>query len=286
MAARDFPRSPRLLVSVRSVRESVDAFAGGADIVDLKEPRNGSLGAVSSEVAQDVCDVLASSALETRRGNVPPLSLAMGELSQWNPSRQKKSPEFPSQLLERFTYAKIGLAGCDKLDWQPRWMEWSAALPENVNPVLVIYADWRLASAPSVSEVLHFATKRYSQSKILCKSAAGAAAITSNYRRLGGILLDTWRKGAGRLFDVMTEAETSRLIKSIRSLGVWAAVAGSLDSEAIAQAAFMNPDVVAVRGAVCGGVRTDAVQRELVNRLRRQLDSLDPIATPSRIGGK
>ena len=37
----------QLLVSVRSASEVEPALAGGADIIDAKEPANGSLGAVS-----------------------------------------------------------------------------------------------------------------------------------------------------------------------------------------------------------------------------------------------
>src|SRR4051812_47948913 len=39
-----------LLVSVRSAKEVEAALAGGADIIDAKEPSRGSLGAVSPKV--------------------------------------------------------------------------------------------------------------------------------------------------------------------------------------------------------------------------------------------
>ncbi|MFM7835691.1 MAG: (5-formylfuran-3-yl)methyl phosphate synthase, partial [Planctomycetaceae bacterium] len=38
----------RLLVSVRSADEAVVAATGGADIIDIKEPRHGSLGRPSA----------------------------------------------------------------------------------------------------------------------------------------------------------------------------------------------------------------------------------------------
>jgi len=40
----------RLLVSVRDASEARAALAGGAGIIDAKEPLNGPLGAVSSDV--------------------------------------------------------------------------------------------------------------------------------------------------------------------------------------------------------------------------------------------
>ena len=44
----------RLLVSVRSAAEVGAAVAGGADIVDAKEPATGSLGAVSRRVLREI----------------------------------------------------------------------------------------------------------------------------------------------------------------------------------------------------------------------------------------
>ena len=36
---------PGLLVSVRSADEAIAALAGGADVIDVKEPNRGALGA-------------------------------------------------------------------------------------------------------------------------------------------------------------------------------------------------------------------------------------------------
>ncbi|MFQ5843721.1 MAG: (5-formylfuran-3-yl)methyl phosphate synthase, partial [Planctomycetota bacterium] len=36
---------PLLLASVRSIQEAILALSGGADVLDVKEPREGSLGA-------------------------------------------------------------------------------------------------------------------------------------------------------------------------------------------------------------------------------------------------
>ena len=45
---------PRLLVSVRDADEAEEALAGGADWIDLKEPLDGPLGAVSTARAREV----------------------------------------------------------------------------------------------------------------------------------------------------------------------------------------------------------------------------------------
>jgi uncharacterized protein (UPF0264 family) len=51
--------TPRLLVSVRDAAEAVEALAGGADWIDLKEPQRGPLGAVDAVTARDVVHVVA-----------------------------------------------------------------------------------------------------------------------------------------------------------------------------------------------------------------------------------
>jgi len=63
----------RLLVSVRNASEAGSALAGGADIIDAKEPLNGPLGAVSSDVLHRIASTV---------GNAAPVSAALGEISE------------------------------------------------------------------------------------------------------------------------------------------------------------------------------------------------------------
>ena len=60
-----------LLVSVRSAAEARIALEAGADLIDVKEPRRGALGAADPAVWKDVCRAVA--------GRVP-VSVALGEL--------------------------------------------------------------------------------------------------------------------------------------------------------------------------------------------------------------
>ena len=61
----------RLLVSVRNAIEAEAALAGGADIIDAKEPLNGALGPVAKEVIQSIAEKVAGSA---------PVSVALGDV--------------------------------------------------------------------------------------------------------------------------------------------------------------------------------------------------------------
>src|SRR5689334_19855735 len=60
----------RLLVSVRSGDEVAAAVAGGAEIVDAKEPARGALGAVGPDELREISRVLPAAC---------PLSVALGD---------------------------------------------------------------------------------------------------------------------------------------------------------------------------------------------------------------
>ena len=63
----------RLLVSVRNAAEAAAALAGGADIVDAKEPLNGALGPVGHGMLASITATIGGSA---------PVSAALGEFAR------------------------------------------------------------------------------------------------------------------------------------------------------------------------------------------------------------
>ena len=83
---------PKLLVSVRSAEEARAALAGGADLIDVKEPARGPLGRADPWVISGV--------LAAVNGRVP-VSAALGE---WSDGHDWEVPD-------GLTYAKWGLAG-------------------------------------------------------------------------------------------------------------------------------------------------------------------------------
>src|SRR4051812_19122876 len=99
---------PRLLVSVRDAYEAREAMAGGADWIDLKEPRRGPLGAVDAETARQVVAEVAGCAV---------VSAAAGELAAWS-----HSPARELATLTGVSHLKLGLAGCREDAWQSRWL--------------------------------------------------------------------------------------------------------------------------------------------------------------------
>jgi uncharacterized protein (UPF0264 family) len=223
---------PRLLVSVRSPGEAIAAVAGGADLVDVKEPFRGSLGRADDAIVAAVIQVVAG-----RR----PVSAAWGELLEHH-----KGPDLEREPLE-LSYVKWGLAGCGNVANWPELLDASTdELPEGCRPVAVAYADWQRAAAPPPADVCKFACER----------------------GWGAFLLDTWNKDCHTLLDFLTAAALGRTIHVCRDAGVPVALAGSLGRQQIETLLPLSPTWFAVRGAVCvDGSRDRAIDAKRVREL-------------------
>jgi uncharacterized protein (UPF0264 family) len=233
----------RLLVSVRDAEEARDAVAGGADLVDVKEPARGALGRADVAVWRSVAFAV---------GDAVPCSAALGELREYDASDigNAVSTAMKSGGLSGFRFAKLGLAGCaQQRDWATRLHAAWQALPTGIEPVAVVYADHARAASPPPAEVI-------------------AASIAG---RSQAVLIDTFAKDAGHLFSHLSGDMLRRLIALCRDRGLLVVLAGSLDASALPQAIALAPDYIAVRGAVCRPNRAGRLDAALVRRLRETI---------------
>ena len=229
----------RLLVSVRSAAEARLAQLGGADLIDVKEPNLGSLGAAAPEVWSEVAAAI---------GRTCPLSAALGELVDF--------VQVPfTAALQGYSFAKLGLAGCERnLDWAERWQAALAQLPAWITPVAVAYADYRSCGSPPPGEVL--------------RVGLGLGC--------GAILVDTFDKQRGNLFDAMTLADMHELFVLAESQSVTTVLAGSLRKERLDDALGLQPHYIAVRGAVCRGTREGELDSALVREWASSIGRITP----------
>lgn len=230
---------PKLLVSVRDAREAEAALAGGADWIDLKEPKLGPLGAVDAGTAHEAVRIAT---------NVP-LSAAAGELADW--------PQAASRGLLQvagISYFKLGLAGCRGTSWQAHWnlaQRQMAAVGAEL--IAVIYADAVVASSPPLTEILKHAEQSKSP----------------------WLLLDTFDKSGGRIIDHLQPAMLRELLSRAGQSGMKRAVAGSLAIADIKHLPLESIDMIAVRGAACHAGRDSSVHEQNVRQLRRALDACE-----------
>lgn len=228
-------REPGLLVSVRSRVEAESALRGGAAIIDIKEPSRGPLGKADDATIAAVIECVAG-----RR----PVSAALGEMID----------QVPSIPRARLGFVKWGLSR------HGRASEWRHVLAQLINKrqcdhpriVVVAYADWQIAQAPSVAEVARFA----------CQFPDIVFMIDTFDKTLDP------QTGARRtLLDWLTADEVFRHCEQCRQAGVEVALAGSLTENAIERLKPVRPDWFAVRGAVCSG--TDRLARVEARKVRR-----------------
>jgi uncharacterized protein (UPF0264 family) len=221
-----------LLVSVRSAAEAEVALAGGADLVDVKEPRRGALGAADPGTWRAIQAVIRGRATT---------SAALGELLH-DPVEQI-APQAAG-----FRFAKIGLAGCGIApDWQRRWQAAAESLPAGVQAVPVAYADWQAAAAPMPFVALALA-------------ADSPAHL---------LLIDTHDKAAGGLLEHLSLDALREILQSAKQAGVQLALAGSLDEAAIQMLLSLSPAYVGVRGAACLDGRDGTIDLTRVKSLAR-----------------
>jgi len=234
----------RLLVSVRSAAETVEALAGGADVIDAKEPSRGSLGPVTPESLRAIALAVSGSV---------PLSVALGDPTDAAAAAAAIAPLGELESRAGGTFAKVGLAGARSHAAAESLiggaMDAAARCATRPGVVVVAYADQGMAGAPHRDLVSTLA------------AAAGAS----------GVLLDTYLKDGRDLFDHVAEPELRAWIARAKQAGLVVALAGSLSAAGIARAAGLPADIVGVRGAACAGGRAGRISAARVRALRGAL---------------
>ena len=254
--------APKLLVSVRDAAEAAAALAGGADVVDVKEPARGALGAADPAVWAAV--------LRTCAGRVP-VSVALGEAAAvlaavpadaWcgvAPGGVVDRPDVPPRvpLPAGLRWAKLGPAGLfgDRSDLDDARDRFVPPPPGGADDprfawVTVAYADHVAANCPPPGLLL----------------AASA--------RCGAFLLDTFTNDGRTLFDHLTDAAVADLCGAAKAHGLTVALAGSLKLDDVPRAAGCGADVVAVRTAACDGGRAGRVSEPRVRALKNALANI------------
>jgi uncharacterized protein (UPF0264 family) len=248
----------RLLVSVRAAAEVPLALAGGADIIDAKEPARGSLGAVEPEVLRAIAALVPPTV---------PLSVALGDFATMAVAADavRKALAVLDACPHRAAlYLKLGFAGERSPDVVSRVigaaLEAAGATPVRPTVVPVAYADHENAGSPEPEDVLSAAI------------GAGARAF----------LVDTWSKTGRGLSSYIDAHRLRALADAARSSGMLVAIAGSLDADALDRLDRIA-DVVGVRGAACRGGREGSVDAALVRGLAERLR---PRSTQSRLRGE
>ena len=221
----------RLLVSVVSAEEARAALAGGADIIDVKDPRQGALGAPSPRVLAEVVDAV---------GETAPASVALGD-SPGPPQTAALAARGAAECGARFV--KVGLRGVREIDEAVALVSAVAhAVEPGVHVIAAAYADAGALDPPALAP-------RWLPALVDRTAIAGA-------------LVDTFVKDGRGLYGYSSPRELADLIDATHALGGSFAVAGQLR---LGELGRVGADFVGVRSAVCaGGERTAHLEEALV----------------------
>ncbi|HSB62121.1 MAG TPA: (5-formylfuran-3-yl)methyl phosphate synthase [Vicinamibacteria bacterium] len=234
-------RGARLLVSVVTAEEVEAAIAGGADIVDVKNPAEGSLGAPVPALLRAV------------RSRVSPPALVSAALGD--------APHLPGTMA----LAAAGAAACGA-DYIKIGLLGSARPPQ----ALELLAAVRRAAAEAGSRPRLVAVAYADAARVGALPPAALPAIARE-AAVDGVMLDTAVKDGVSTFAALGEAEVAAFLAAARALGLETALAGALGPADLERARRLGADIVGVRGSACDGGREGTVSAARVRALRAAL---------------
>jgi uncharacterized protein (UPF0264 family) len=235
----------KLLISPRNEKEAVEAVAGGADIIDVKNPSEGPLGANFPWVIKRIRHVTpANIEISCTLGEMPnlPGSMSLAALGA---------------ATIGVNYIKAGLYGLRTPEEAVNLMQNIIRAVKDCNPSIKVVTSG-YADAERISTV---------DPLIVPKIAHEAKAVIA--------MLDTSIKDGKSLFTFLTKPQIQRFVDTAHDYGLKAALAGSLRKEDLPVIYALGADVVGVRGAACTQSDRDRGQitkekvRELVEIVKR-----------------
>lgn len=237
------------MISVVNAGEAQDAIAAGADILDVKNPAEGSLGAPAPDVVQRIRAITPS---------IVKLSVAIGDM-----------PNLPGTAA----LAALGAASCgaDYIKvglWGPESEAEAIALLRRVRQAVSAF--------PAVAVIAAGYADAHRVGRLdprLLPRIARAAGVA-------GCLLDTALKDGHSLFDFLTAEALRALAEEAHTAGLLFALAGALQEKDLPLVGNVGADVVGVRTAACrDNQRAGPLDPERVRRLRAALAPAVPAAT-------
>lgn len=219
------------LVSVRNVDEALQAAAAGVQLIDLKEPRAGALGALPDAVLHAVVQALAEAGhggeVSATTGDHPPTALA---------ALLREAQRVAASGVD---VVKVGVlpgpGGIELLDALDR-----LAMP--LVPVLMVDQGLDLALAQAACE-----------------------------RPFHAVMIDTVGKRGGSVLARLDAAPLRRFVDLARAAGRRVGVAGALRCDDLTALHALGPDFAGFRSAVCEGERDGVLSATRLHDLLQRI---------------
>jgi len=221
-----------MLASVRNLEEAKLVYQGGADIIDLKEPNDGALGAVPLSQIHHVVDDLWEKCL---------ISATIGDL----PADHTQINEKVIQTAETgVDYVKVGM-------FSDRHIE--TCLPSLIH-----------CTNKGIAIIAVFFADMEFDVDFAIQVAADA--------RLKGVMLDTARKGSGSLLSHRNIMQLEYFVNRAKQNELLTGLAGSLKTQDIPTLVKADPDYIGFRTALCDKKqRTANLDQQAIDSVRKAI---------------
>lgn len=239
----------KLLVSPMNQKEAEEAIAGGADIIDVKNPLEGALGANYPWVIRQIRQLTPRN-LE--------VSCTIGEVGNFPGSVSLAAFGAASLNVD---YIKVGLKGIQTVEEAVFLLQNVHKAAKECNPkIKIVVAGY--ADAEKIGAI----------NPLLIPEIAAKAKVDV-------AMLDTSVKDGKNLFDHLAAEQLENFVHSVHNFGLTAALAGSLRKQDLPIVYGLGADIAGVRSAACTNSNrvTGQVTRELVSEL---------VAVVKQIGAK
>ena len=224
-----------MLASVANLDEALLVADEGVDLIDLKDPSQGALGAVTTELALEVVHNLSGSY---------PLSATIGDIPL------KETTQL-SEAIDNMTATGVDLIKIGAF----------GELTDEALAVIKAQAIEGARKTAGFSIVIVWFAEQWpiDFGKISMLAAAGVK----------GIMLDTADKDSGSLTEKIAVSELRAFIDQAKSYGLLSGLAGSLSVADLPLLLPLQPDYLGFRGALCQGAeRTHCINPAVVREIR------------------
>ncbi|NLI93799.1 MAG: hypothetical protein GX434_16880 [Peptococcaceae bacterium] len=244
-----------LMISVVSGKETLAALEGGADIIDVKNPAEGALGAPTPAAVQDVCLRLKGS---------KPFSIALGE--------------FPGKPCA------AALAALGSAFFRPDFVK-IAFIPHH-SPEEICKTLQEIKKSLSIIDFkrISLVSVAYADTLSFASWKLERFAEASREGGADGCLVDTWEKKNKTLLDYLPLDAIQKWIGECHRQELFCGLAGSLSFADVASISRFEPDIIGVRSAVCGGDRLGGTVsapkvkalKEIIDRRKHETEYRSP----------
>ena len=229
----------KLLISPSNEKEAEEAIAGGADIIDVKNPAEGPLGANFPWIIKRIREITPKKLQ---------VSCTLGEVPNLPGTISLAALGAASLGVD---YIKVGLCGVKTSNQAIQLLESVSQAAKECNPQIKVVATG-YADAEKINSI----------NPLILPQIAKQAKIDL-------VMIDTYTKQGKNLFDNLTTTQVKSFIDNAHSLGLEVALAGSLRKADLPIVYDLGADIAGLRGAACsrGNRISGEITRELVNDL-------------------